>query len=619
MSITGANWIRFLRQHGPRPRNDTMYDEQIHRVARRLGVQPLNFDHPLEARLLSTFSPDVPTPISVVLTGTAGDGKTHLCGKVWQYLDGDRAAWDSDETYFTKPILVAGRPVTLHLIRDLTALPQSDEQGRYTSKESLLQRLSKSITAPDSSDVFLIAANDGFLLEAWNRAGEDPNAAFVRNLFEQLLVEDRAEEPGRPLLFLNLSRQPCAILFDLATNALINHPGWSACYQSVVTDGFFSEHCPIRRNLELLRDPVVLSRLRNLFELCDQSDLHIPIRRILLLLANAILGHPEVSDRLMQPGDIARLIASRTTSKASLYDNFFGGNLSETKRESLEIFEYLNRFRIGHETSNRIDNILIFGAADDALRPFFDRLVASDPYYGANDEFRAAQSAYVETSGEDDASPGAFLSTLVSQRRRLYFTIPEDMADQVRLWDLTIFQYAGEYLERVLGPLRQRRQVERAILSRLVKGLNRVFTGLLTTTDRDLLLATSLSYSGARVSQILDDRVPVSPRLHERIELTLQHDRPGLAVCLAQGVGRTLRLNLTRYEFLSRVAEGALPGSFSRECYEDILAFKSQVLAALAERRRSEPEPGPQALYLRLLDLDPVGNAVDQPVEVLNG
>ena len=36
---------------------------------------------------------------------------------------------------------------------------------------------------------------------------------------------------------------------------------------------------------------------------------------------------------------------------------------------------------------------------------------------------------------------------------------------------------------------------------------------------------------------------------------------------------------MRRYEFLLRVSEGALPGSFSRECYEDILSFKSKVLS----------------------------------------
>jgi hypothetical protein len=41
---------------------------------------------------------------------------------------------------------------------------------------------------------------------------------------------------------------------------------------------------------------------------------------------------------------------------------------------------------------------------------------------------------------------------------------------------------------------------------------------------------------------------------------------------------------LVRYEFLSRVAQGALPSSFSKECNEDVLAFKSQVLSQFYKR-----------------------------------
>ncbi len=618
MSTVGINWIRFLQQHGPLSRNDSMYDEQIHRLARHLGVSPLSFEHPLERRLLGAFSADAPSPVSVVLTGTAGDGKTHLCGKVWRHVDGDLAAWSSDEQYFTKPILVGGRAVTLHLIRDLTALPEHDELGRYTDKASLLQRLARATFDTSSTDVFLIAANDGQLLEEWTRAGNDDSTVAARDLFERLLVEDLSETAEVPLLFCNLSRQPCSQLLDLALDALLTHTAWQACYDSAEPEGFFSGNCPIRRNYELLKDPLVRSRLRSLFELCDHSDLHTPIRRILLLLSNALLGHPGVKDRLMQAGDIRSIVAAGTTAKASLFSNFFGGNLTDTRRESLEIFEFLNRFRIGYEASNKIDNILIFGAADDSLRPLYERLLASDSFYGADESYRAAQLAYIESAEEDDGSAATFLATLVAQRRRLFFTLPDDLAEPLRLWDLTIFQYAGEYLARVLYPLRQNAPVERAILSRLVRGLNRVFTGLLATTDRDLLLATSLSYSGARVSQILEDRIPVTPRLHERIALVLYNDRPTLSVHLAENVQRILGLNLTRYEFLSRVAEGALPGSFSRECYEDILAFKSQVLAALTERRRAEPPQGPQPLYLRLLDLDRSGNAIEQSVEVQN-
>ncbi len=53
----------------------------------------------------------------------------------------------------------------------------------------------------------------------------------------------------------------------------------------------------------------------------------------------------------------------------------------------------------------------------------------------------------------------------------------------------------------------------------------------------------------------------------------------------------TFKLYLTRYEFLMRVAQGALPGSFSKECNDDVLAFKSQVLSQYYALVGDRPAP----------------------------
>jgi len=302
--------------------------------------------------------------------------------------------------------------------------------------------------------------------------------------------------------------------------------------------------------------------------------------------------------------------------------HIFGGNLSEIRRESILVFEALNRFGIGYETSNRIDNILIFGDADEALRPYFGRYMADDAFYGADASYRAAQREYIEGTDEDDERSATFLRMLVAQRRGLFFKIPDDEKEEMRLWELTVFRYAGEYLERVVAILQAGRRVERPILSRLVRGLNRVFTGMLVSDDRELLLATSLAPSQGRVSRLLEERVSVEPRLGERVEIVLRaHDgMPALEVALSRDIRQLLPLHLTRYEFLSRVAEGALPSSFSKECYEDLLAFKSQLLAALAKRRaEAGEEPDRGTLAFRLLEVKEAGRTTVRDLELREG
>ena len=618
ISQQATRWIRFIRQYGPIPRNDNMYDEHIRKSVKRAGIRPLAFVHPLEQDVLAQFNSERQEQRSVILTGTAGDGKSHLCGKIWTLLGGDETQWGSDDVYHTLDIPVGSRTLTVHVIRDLTALPPHDVKGRYTAKAELLTRFCDCLCEPDGNVQFLVAANDGQLVETLQRLPTTPNVARVRSIIETLLVDGRREMSEVPLTLFNLSRVPCVALFDLALDAFLEHEGWTECYASKVEDGFFGDRCPIRHNYELLKSPLVRGRLRSLFELCDCNDLHVPIRRMLLLFANAILGHADAKDRVMQAADVQTFVQKGTTAKASLFNNLFGGNLTEVRRDSLEVFDYLNRFRIGHETSNRVDNILIFGEADENLRPYFDVLLRADTMYGADDSYYAAQRSYVEG---DDADPAndMFLRLLVSQRRGLFFKIPREWEQELSLWELTVFTFAGEYLEKVHGPLTRGGRVERPYLARLVKGLNRIFVGMLVSSDRDLLLATSISFSSSKVSQVLEDRVPVTPRLNERVELVMANGRPALHVQFSKEISTSMPLNLTRYEFLSRVAEGALPGSFSRECYEDMLAFKSRLLTCLTERRQKEVGAESNTFAFHLLTLDPAGNPLDDVVEVTYG
>jgi hypothetical protein len=192
----------------------------------------------------------------------------------------------------------------------------------------------------------------------------------------------------------NLSRWNSADLFDRVYKAFIEHPGWRNCYDGVAgEEEAFGPKCPIRHNLELLKTPLVYDRLRSLIELCDHNGLHIPVRQILLLLSNAVLGcgWEKCKDRLMKPADIPQIIQQGVVSQCSLYNNIFGGNLSENRRQSITIFDYLDRFQIGHETCNRIDNILIFGEGDPELGKHFENLIRADLFYGADERYFAGQ------------------------------------------------------------------------------------------------------------------------------------------------------------------------------------------------------------------------------------
>ena len=619
-------WLNFLRHYGPVSRNDNMYDETIRRSARRAHVDPIQFEHPVEDAVLACFDRRCVDPASVILTGTAGDGKTHLCRRVWEKLNGDSELWTTDDPHVTldfhypldrkkwpdseDPSLY--RKVKIHFIRDLSGWAPQQGLAWEPDKELLLQNFCESLFNGASSEVFLIAANDGQLVESWRRLPDTAEVVRARQLLEILLVEERQKQPG---VRFNLSRWNSAELFDRVYHAFVDHSGWAASYKEAKReDAAFGDKCPIRRNYELLRTPLVYTRLRALIELCDHNGFHLPLRQLLLLLTNGVLGHADCSDHLMRPTDVPKVLANGTVSKANLYNNLFGGNLSENRRQGIVAFDYLDRFQLGFETSNRVDNILIFGEGDAALGKHFEMLVDRDPFYFA------ARDRYIEGSDDDPAASRDFLDLLIAQRRGLFFKIPDALSDELKLWDLTVFRFAGEYLTEVVGRLRDRKAVKRPILSRLVKGLNRMFTGMLINTDRELLLATSGNNSQARVSHVLIDTISVEPRHGERIELRFDHDtkRVQLDVHVSATLMESLQLNLIRYEFVSRVAtEGALPASFSKECYEDLLAFKSRLLALHHARRKIDVPEG-SVLPLRILNVSNTGLAEDRSVEILS-
>ena len=630
-----SKWIKFLRHYGPVPRNDNMYDETIQRSARRQKIQPIQFEHPIQEEIVNCFNRATPDPVSVILTGTAGDGKTHLCRQVWKTLNGDDQAWDSDSPYLTIQShypknretwpevddVSLYRLVKIHFVRDLSGWAPQQGAEWEPEKEGLLQKFCNSLFDSDAEDIFLIAANDGQLVESWRRLKETGQVKRARQVFEELLVEGRQEQADVRLKFFNLSRMNSAKLFDRALEAFLKHPGWDELKNGVSDESsLFGAKCPIRRNYELLQGPLVRGRLSSLLELCDHNGLHVPIRQILLLLSNAVLGHPDSKDHLMSPSDVPKVIAAGTVSKASLYNNIFGGNLSEVRRKTITIFDYLDRFRVGYETTNRVDNILIFGEGDELLGPYFTRFVAADSFYGADSQYYAAKREYIEGTGESEEKSKEFLGMLISQRRGLFFKIPKESENELHLWELTVFKFAGEYIESVVAVLRKCGVVKRPILSRLVRGLNRVFTGMLINSERELYLATSGNYSQAKVSRILVERVSVDPSKGEKV--TLRYDatteRVLLTVFFTPTLAVDFALTLIRYEFLSRVGvEGALPASFSKECYEDLLAFKSQLIATHAERQREEQNSVGAAIGLNLLGLTDQGMPDPRFVEIV--
>src|ERR1700754_4635476 len=122
-NVPASRWIKFLRNYGPIPTNDNMYDETIQRALRRLKIEPLVLPAQFLDALLSNFKSD--DPQTEILTGTAGGGETYHCREVWTALGGSGTDWDRGDKIQT--LTFGSREFVI--IKDLSELKADEGAG----------------------------------------------------------------------------------------------------------------------------------------------------------------------------------------------------------------------------------------------------------------------------------------------------------------------------------------------------------------------------------------------------------------------------------------------------------------------------------------------------------
>lgn len=612
-------WVRFLRSYGPTPNNLTLFDEYVSSALDRAKVQPISLSTPLLDTIIQHVESKAPG--SLLIAGTAGDGKTYHCRALWSRIGGDPKVWSS-EGNVKEHRLADGRLAVF--IKDLS---------EFNGEESdlPLQRFEKSVLGDDDSEVVILAANHGQLLDRLRDLGKRQGRVHPlrKPLQERFLQAGPA--PDRLAVF-DLSRTTSRKTLEEVANAVAGHPEWDNCERCLLKSG--GKVCPIdenrRRLLGETDDGQLTRRLGDLVEIARLNGLHLPIRDLLALCSNMVLGYAdakEAKENLMTCADVAKIQEGGHVSKASIYANAFGANLPTRRASDRPIFKAMVSFGVGEETTNTADGLLVYGKDDSRLQTDFDRLVGYDQVYGATTDFRSAQNAYLE--GHEGArlenGSSEFLEMLEAQRRRLYFTLPEVELGYPR-WSMTVFRFAGDYLD-IIDSLKAKKPVSETVRGRIVKGLNRVMTGLLLENVDRIFIASSGGFTQSRVSVLCDYETPSRRQggVGMAIKLDAETGRPQLAMSLSSGPGNSVAFDLTpiRHEFLSRVADGALPASFSNECLEDLLAFKAKLLRKAEIVRKAglagdDDEVGGEAsaLTLNFIDIEPGGRGFARPVTV---
>ena len=372
------NLITFLRHYGPISASDNMYDELIQSEIKRHGINPAIHIDPayLDAVRLNFESI---TPRNVILTGTAGDGKTYHCRRIWENFCGDSERWKAGDKVVSLVLPASGK--RLVIVKDLSELTQIE-------KHTIIENLSSAIAGDNINDIFLIAANDGQLLASWREWTETHEEDVKDNfkIVENMLVEERETDDNLILNLYNLSRIDASTHFKKLVNIIVEHPQWSQCEGCELLDKNGISSCPIRINRERLRggeeDSVFIRRLGALMKLARANRMHLPIRDLLLLCVNIILGDRQGRQILLTCLTAKNRAVNKDYRLTNPYANVFGMNLPERQRQQYQVFTTLEAFGIGRETDNKFDNLLIYGAYNRS--DHYNKYVANDDFYGSN-------------------------------------------------------------------------------------------------------------------------------------------------------------------------------------------------------------------------------------------
>lgn len=564
-----ASFFKLLAAYAPTSQNKASYDEHVSKYAQRLGVDEINIDNGLFSKLFETFTEQ---PRSIILSGSAGDGKTYLLRKLFEQINGDTVNWG--DTYIPEATYNDYR---IKFIKDFTEIEKED-------KQTVLEGLYHSIFEA-SKQLYIIAANDGILTDTLRETIHAGNIQHFRGLLTLIEkhIDDTHTLEGN-LILLDLSQTSSAKNFELLLNTILD---MGDRYESDCPS--LSDHtifCPIHSNIALLKKEHIQKQLLTIIRSCDLNYNHITLRKLFMLIANMILGYKGEKRVFTSCEEAIAHYAERSNRvNASFYNNIFGDNLSRSKQEKSP-FKELLELRIGYETTNNIDNFILYG---DIQAPDLHTQRLANPFFDF-EAFNTIKDKYLE---EGDSTQ--IQEYLLFLRRHLFFNFDEKIlwnGVTINVNELMTYEHAEEFYSSVITPLKNKQCVSKHIIKELALGLNRIFLGELLSKDGSdrLYIGSSLTSAMSKLSSEVIARIEFNQRhLNQGIHLNLidgfdeEYCKVNLEIEFAGERIASLELDLHMFEFLQRIADGILPTSFSVEYYERILTFKSQIVSYILQ------------------------------------
>lgn len=583
--------IDLLLAYGPRPDGNAMYDEFVQSEANRTGLAPLKIPEDVSNDVIKLISGS--DPRSVILTGTAGDGKTYTARCTFQQLSSE--PWN--DTEIENNIPENSHQPRLRFIKDLSEFSRKEREELFPDIVSAFMGR--------STDRFVICVNDGQLLSYFREHQSNPDSsALLTEISEMLQSGEQDPTQNYSFSLIHMSRKSHAETIDAIFDEILQHPGWKTFSETASN----KDDNPILINRKILLgedgNSLFQERLKDLVEIAAADDHHLPLRHLIILVVNALLGNSRNLNKPLMDADCAAGVTKPSEYlHTDPYSNLFGYNHSASVREGTAAFRALAEIGVGEETTNTVDDTLL----DDERA----KVLPQDSTYGES-LLKQARADYAEDpAGQADT----IREILRRQRRRLFLSLPRENDIDQDPWALTRFHYAQRYLDMARA-LTAGKPVEASTARMIIRGLNRTLTGTLTETDDKFWLTRPMGAQQGRFVPLLVDQPIAWKSRHTSVllEAPKASGRPPHFLISDSSVPLArLEITPSMFEFLCRVAHGSLPGSFGSKCIQDVRTFQIKAFGAIEHAAHLND----QTVQLSAVELGQDGHLQERPIKIL--
>ncbi len=377
-------FFKFLSFYAPTSNNVASFDEYISSLSKELGVEEIRIDNGIYDIIKQEFL----NKKNIILSGTAGDGKTYILRKL--FFEGNNS-FEAFKKFIPNTTIDS---TTYYFIKDFTELPKEN-------KKLYLEKLENALFK-DSNEKFVIAVNDGILIDSLKEFKMNKLLDLVENLIDG--------EENEKLALFDLFQTSSSKNFKLLLEEIIARAKAIPCNY---------ENCTIHKNIKLLENENIKTNLFKFIRINDLNYEHLTFRRLYMIIANMILGYEKGVFTNCEEAS-----KSQNQIKSAFYNNIFADNLPLSQKEKFKNFLELN---IGKESSNTIDEELLYNE------------IEVEEFFFNKEKFKKIKEKFFE----DNENFEELNEYLIYLRRYLFF------AHSKFSKDLVIYKYLDEFIEIV--------------------------------------------------------------------------------------------------------------------------------------------------------------------------